>query len=88
MKRRELVERLEATGCKLVRHGAKHDWYRGEIISSGRQLVSDLLDAENASSGILALEPLPERGTEVHPVMPLLGLAEDVGVEKVGHQGP
>ena len=27
MKRRELVERLEATGCTLIRHG-KHDWYQ------------------------------------------------------------
>lgn len=28
MKRRELVERLEETGCKLIRHGGKHDWYQ------------------------------------------------------------
>lgn len=28
MKRRELVDRLEATGCVLIRHGGKHDWYQ------------------------------------------------------------
>jgi len=28
VKRRELVERLEETGCKLIRHGGKHDWYQ------------------------------------------------------------
>lgn len=28
MKRRELVERLEAQGCVLIRHGGKHDWYQ------------------------------------------------------------
>ncbi len=28
MKRVALVKRLEKFGCILVRHGAKHDWYR------------------------------------------------------------
>lgn len=28
MKRTELVRRIRATGSVLVRHGAKHDWYR------------------------------------------------------------
>jgi hypothetical protein len=28
MKRRELVRRLNAAGCVLLRHGAKHDWYQ------------------------------------------------------------
>ena len=28
MKRAALVKRLEKFGCILVRHGAKHDWYR------------------------------------------------------------
>ncbi|MGD9563721.1 MAG: type II toxin-antitoxin system HicA family toxin [Pyrinomonadaceae bacterium] len=27
MKRRELLKRLEKSGCILVRHGGKHDWY-------------------------------------------------------------
>ena len=27
MKRREFVRKLEAMGCVLVRHGARHDWY-------------------------------------------------------------
>ena len=27
MNRRELIKRLEALGCTLVRHGARHDWY-------------------------------------------------------------
>ena len=27
MKRVELVKRLEQAGCKLLRHGAKHDIY-------------------------------------------------------------
>jgi mRNA interferase HicA len=28
MKRTDLIRRLEETGCSLIRHGGKHDWYR------------------------------------------------------------
>mgnify|MGYP002782524225 CR=1 FL=1 len=28
MKRVDLIRAIEAAGCELVRHGAKHDWYR------------------------------------------------------------
>ena len=28
MKRVDLIKAIEADGCELVRHGAKHDWYR------------------------------------------------------------
>ena len=28
MKRRHLISELEKTGCVLIRHGAKHDWYQ------------------------------------------------------------
>jgi len=28
MKRRDLILRIEQTGCILIRHGAKHDWYQ------------------------------------------------------------
>jgi mRNA interferase HicA len=28
MKRVDLVRAIEGMGCELVRHGAKHDWYR------------------------------------------------------------
>jgi mRNA interferase HicA len=28
MKRTDLIRRLEAFGCSLIRHGGKHDWYR------------------------------------------------------------
>jgi mRNA interferase HicA len=28
MKRVELTKRLRNTGCVLIRHGAKHDWYQ------------------------------------------------------------
>jgi len=28
MKRTELIRTIEATGCVLIRHGGKHDWYQ------------------------------------------------------------
>jgi hypothetical protein len=28
MKRVDLIRAVEGLGCELVRHGAKHDWYR------------------------------------------------------------
>ena len=28
MKRVELIKSLQELGCELMRHGAKHDWYR------------------------------------------------------------
>jgi mRNA interferase HicA len=28
MKRVDLIREIEAFGCELIRHGAKHDWYR------------------------------------------------------------
>ena len=28
MKRRDLIKKLEQSGCALVRHGGNHDWYR------------------------------------------------------------
>lgn len=28
MKRRDLISKIDAAGCVLIRHGAKHDWYQ------------------------------------------------------------
>jgi len=28
VKQRDLIRRLEAMGCVLIRHGGKHDWYQ------------------------------------------------------------
>ena len=28
MKRRDLIKKLESSGCILIRHGSKHDWYQ------------------------------------------------------------
>ena len=31
MKRIDLVKKIEAGGCVMVRHGGRHDWYRNPI---------------------------------------------------------
>lgn len=31
MKRVDLIKAIGAMGCQLVRHGAKHDWYRNPM---------------------------------------------------------
>ena len=28
MKSRDLMKKLEETGCVLIRHGGRHDWYQ------------------------------------------------------------
>jgi mRNA interferase HicA len=28
VKRRDLIGKIEAIGCVLIRHGGKHDWYQ------------------------------------------------------------
>jgi len=28
VKRRDLIKQLEKTGCVLIRHGGRHDWYQ------------------------------------------------------------
>jgi predicted RNA binding protein YcfA (HicA-like mRNA interferase family) len=27
VKRRDLIQKIQAMGCRLIRHGGKHDWY-------------------------------------------------------------
>ena len=31
MKRVDLIKAIEASGCVLVRHGGRHDWYRNSV---------------------------------------------------------
>ena len=31
MKRVDLIKAIEETGCVLVRHGGRHDWYRNPV---------------------------------------------------------
>lgn len=36
MKRVDLIREIERLGCTLIRHGAKHDWYRNSITGASQ----------------------------------------------------
>jgi mRNA interferase HicA len=36
MKRIDLIKTIEAFGCVLVCHGAKHDWYRNPLTGASQ----------------------------------------------------
>jgi hypothetical protein len=56
-----------------------------ESVLACRQLIPNALDAEHGPVRISLLDPVPERGTEVEPVVKVLRLDEDVRIEQVGH---
>ncbi|MBU6308975.1 MAG: type II toxin-antitoxin system HicA family toxin [Planctomycetes bacterium] len=40
MKRVDLIKAIEASGCVLVRHGGKHDWYRNPVTGVSQPVPS------------------------------------------------
>jgi mRNA interferase HicA len=36
MKRRDLIRTIEGFGCELIRHGARHDWYRNPVTGAAQ----------------------------------------------------
>jgi len=70
MKRVDLIRIIEGAGCELIRHGAKHDWYRnpatgvsqavprhrevGEHLA--RRIIRSLSTPDDSESGERALE--------------------------------
>jgi predicted RNA binding protein YcfA (HicA-like mRNA interferase family) len=68
MKRVDLIRQIESIGCILIRHGAKHDWYRnpntgvsqpvprhrevGEILA--RKIIRMLANAEPDDKSVRA----------------------------------
>ena len=45
MKRVDLIKAIEASGCVLVRHGGRHDWYRNPATGVYRSRVREPLIA-------------------------------------------
>jgi mRNA interferase HicA len=48
MKRVDLIREIESVGCVLIRHGAKHDWYRNPVTGHSQPVprhreIKDLL---------------------------------------------
>ena len=36
MKRTDLIRKVEAEGCVLIRNGGKHDWYRNPVTGASQ----------------------------------------------------
>ncbi len=53
MKRQELVRRLEQSGCVLVRHGGKHDWYNNPRSGVSQPVPRHREISENLAKHIL-----------------------------------
>jgi len=53
MKRRELIRRIEQLGCKLIRHGGRHDWYQNPNTGVCQPVPRHLEVNENLARHIL-----------------------------------
>jgi len=53
MKRRDLIRKLEASGCVLVRHGAKHDWYTNTVTKQSQPVPRHNEINQNLAKSIL-----------------------------------
>ena len=53
MKRRDLIRQLEALGCVLSRHGAKHDWYTNQTTKRSQPVPRHNEINENLARSIL-----------------------------------
>ena len=41
MMRVDLIKAIEASGCVLVRHGGRHDWYRNPVTGVSQPVPRD-----------------------------------------------
>ena len=53
MKRKDLIKKLEAMGCILVRHGARHDWYTNPNTKQSQPVPRHVEIDENLARHIL-----------------------------------
>ncbi len=52
MKRKELIKKLNDSGCILVRHGSRHDLYKNPATGK-KQPVQDIMKLTEIVHGIL-----------------------------------
>lgn len=55
MKRKELIKRLEDSGCFLIRHGGKHDWFQNKSTKVVQPIPRHNEINENLAKHILKL---------------------------------
>ena len=55
MKRTDLIRALESTGCVLIRHGGKHDWYQNPTTRASQPVPRHTEIAETLAKHILKM---------------------------------
>ncbi len=53
MKRRDLIKRLEESGCVLTRHGGNHDWYTNRSTKQSQPVLRHKEINENLAKSII-----------------------------------
>lgn len=53
MKRRELIQRIEALGAVFIRHGGKHDWYQNSTTGMAQPVPRHTEISEMLAKSIL-----------------------------------
>ena len=67
MKRVDLIRSIEASGCVLVRHGGRHDWYRNPVTGVSQPVPRHREIKEPLARRIIRL--LTESAKERHVAM-------------------
>jgi mRNA interferase HicA len=55
MKRRDLLQRIEAMGCSLIRHGKRHDWYQSQTTKAVQPVPRHAEIRESLANHILKM---------------------------------
>jgi hypothetical protein len=55
MKRVDLIRTIERFGCVLIRHGAKHDWYRNPATGASQPIPRHRDIKEHLARHIIAV---------------------------------
>ncbi len=55
MKRVDLIRAIEKQGCVLVRHGARHDWYRNPTTGVSQPVPRHREVSENLAKHIIKM---------------------------------
>ena len=55
MKRKDLIKKLEKTGCVFIRHGGKHDWYQNPKTKISQPIPRHKEINENLSEHIMKM---------------------------------
>jgi hypothetical protein len=57
-----------------------------QLVGAGGDFIRYFVDAEHATALAVLDQPVPQGGAEVQPIVQVLGLDEDVGIEQVAAQ--